>query len=85
MLRIWCRHTAYTIITVAQKFYTQNIVPFGSFVETAKQIVQCLHQFSNWQRHGQSRKIHNIRIQNAYIIVRFDAQITEKRTIFFIL
>lgn len=73
MLGIWRGHAAHAVITIAQKFDSQHIMPLRRLVETTEQIVQGLHQFSYWQRYGKSREIHHVRVQDAHIVVRLHA------------
>lgn len=78
MLGIWRGHAAHTVITVAQKFDSQHIVPLGCLVETTEQIVQCLYEFPYRQHYGQPGEVYHICVQDADIVVRLHAQIAEK-------
>lgn len=66
-------HAAHAVITVAQKFDSQHVMPLGRLVETAEQIVQRLHEFPYRQRHGQPGEVHHVRVQNADIVVGLHA------------
>lgn len=73
VLRIRRGHAAHAVVTVAQKFDPQHVMPLRRLVEATEQIVQGLHEFTYRQRYGKSRKIHHVRVQDAHIVMRLHA------------